>query len=282
MASNPVETVTLPAGNFFPDVTPPTIVSFSVNINTSTLTLVFDEVVNASSLEPTAVRLQNASTLPPASYIDLTGGYTVSMNGLVVVIQITRGDLNEIKRLEDLLVSADTSFLSVTSDLIRDMNSNPVVAIPTSNALPIATFTNDTTRPLILGFDLDMDRGILSIYFLETINSFSVDYSCITLQSNFFGTISHTLTGGVLLMPYRPGELSFGGSESASGSGSLVSGSGDTSAFSGSGNTTDAPSNLNIYTPEFGSSELFDQYVVLTDMESRRDTTVIFVNITHR
>ena len=182
---------------------------------------------------------------------------------------MTRDDLNQIKRMENLLVSSNTSYLSIQSNLVRDMNSNPIVSIPTTDALQISTFTNDTTRPQIVGFDLDMNRGILSVYFLETINIFSVNYSCFTLSSELNGAVSFTLTGGSLLRPVSRGEFSFSG-EGASTSGSAM--------FSGSGNRTDGTSN--VFLPELGSGDLFDEFVVLTDSEAMQDTTALFINFT--
>ena len=182
---------------------------------------------------------------------------------------MTRDDLNRIKRMENLLVSSNTSYLSIQSNLVRDMNTNPVVSIPITDALQISTFTNDTTRPQIVGFDLDMNRGILSVYFLETINIFSVNYSCFTLSSERNGAVSFTLTGGSLLRPVSRGEFSFSG-EGASASGSAM--------FSGSGNMTDGTSN--VFLPELGSGDLFDEFVVLTNLEAMQDTTALFINFT--
>jgi len=201
----------------------------------------------------------------------LTGGSTQSPNGLMVVIVMTRDDLNRIKRIENLLVSSDTSYLSIQSNLIRDMNNNPVIPIPTTDALQISTFSNDTTQPQIVGFDLDMNRGILSVYFLETINIFSVNYSCITLNSDCNGAVSFTLTGGSLLQPVSRGEFSFSGLDAAStSSGSAM--------FSGSGNTTGGASDVLV--PELGSSELIDEFVVLTNAQALQDTTALFINFT--
>ena len=197
----------------------------------------------------------------------------------MIVVQFTRDDLNVIKSIEDLFVSADTSFLSFSSSLIADMNSNPVVAVSGSEALRISSFVNDTTRPQILGFDLDMNRGILSVYFLETVNVLSVNYTCFTLQNDFFGSTAFSLTGGSLLLPLRPGEVRF--SSSGSGAPDVTGFGSGSAAFSGSGNATENGETVsNIFNPEIGSSQLFDQFVVLTDLEAQRDATAIFINVT--
>ena len=194
------------------------------------------------------------------------GGISRDMNGLVVNLVITREDLNRIKQIENLFVSSQTSYLSFSSDLIVDMNRNPVVAIPTMAAMEVATYINDTSRPQVTGFDLDMNRGIISVYFLETINIFSVNYSCFSIQASFSDSPSRRLTGGELLMPYQPDELTFSSSGSGSGSGS------------GSASEMRVPGNA--FRPEMGSGQFIDDFVVLTDEVAAIDTTAIFINIT--
>ena len=166
-------------------------------------------------------------------------------------------------------MSSESSFLSYSSDLIVDMNNNPVVPTLTSNALAVTTFTNDTSGPQVVGFDLDMNLGILSIYFQETVNIHSVNYSCISILSDVVRSTSYRLTGGNLLMPYVPGELG----EIGSG----ISGSGIANG-SGSGSGSDVTDN--IFVPPTSSNEQFDRFVVFTDEEASRDTTAIFINIT--
>ena len=159
------------------------------------------------------------------------------------------------------------------------MNSNRVVPIPQEGALGVTTYINDTTGPQVVGFDLDMDQGILSIYFLETVNVRSVNFSCLTVQSDALGLGRYQLTGGTLLMPYSPDELSNSGSGlgASEGSGMGVSASG---SGSGSGDLMISANDTNIFTPIVGSGENFDRFVVLTDEVASRDTTAIFVNFT--
>ena len=255
---NPVQGNTSIATGYYQDFISPEVTLFEVNINASLLTVYFSEVVNARTLVPMAVTLQNGESGPNSSY-QLTGGDTYSMNGLVIVIQITRHDLNEIKKIENLLVSNDTSFLNITSDFIMDMNNNPV--IPTNDSALIAdVFVTDTTMPRLLWFDLDMNRGLASLYFDETVDIMSVNYSCITLQTDPSSSIQYTLTGGTVLMPDRLFELSSSGSGSGSG----------------------IPSNntrIMINSPMFGNS-LLDEFSVFFDAQAMIDETVVIVNFT--
>lgn len=204
----------------------------------------------------------------------MSGGSTQSLNGLSVVIDVTRDDLNEIKRIEDLLIDQDTSYLSVQSHFIKDMNRNNVTTLLPDRPLPINNYTNDTTRPQIVTFDLDMNEGILAIYFLETVDILSVNYSCITLLADFNGNVGYSLTGGSLLRLRDPDFISGSSSGSVSGLGS-VSGSG--SGMSGSGGDS---AGYSVYVPDYGSTMNVDQFVVLTDSNAVNDATAVFINFT--
>ena len=205
----------------------------------------------------------------------MSGGSTQSINGLSVVINITRDDLNAIKRIEDLLIDQSSSYLSIEANFIDDMNGNDVSVIPVQRPLQISNFTNDTTRPTIVAFDLDMNEGILAIYFLETVDILSVNYSCIALQDTFHGVNTYRLTGGSLLELRDPDFISRSGSGSGLGSSSGSSGSGS----SGSGSSGDGAGQM-IYSPEYGSTMNVDQFIVLTDSNAMMDATAIFVNFT--
>lgn len=258
-AGNPSVAITLVADEFYHDAISPRLISFSANINASTLSLTFDEVVDSDTFNPTSITLQNAQSASVSNSVTytLTGGSTFSENGHVIVVDITRDDLNQIKRLESLFTGYTDSYISITSSLIKDMNSNPVQVISPLDALNISLYIHDTTQPSVVGFDLDMNLGVLTIFFLETVNIHSINYSCITLQSGLsVDSDYYTLTGGSLVRLLPPSMSS----ESGSGSGSGLMSSGNVTS-----NDTDS---------------LFDTYVPVLSLNETRDQTAISINIT--
>ena len=260
-ADNPSVAITLIADEFYHDAISPRLISFSANINASTLSLTFDEVVNADTFNPTSITLQNTQSTSVSNSVTytLTGGSTFSENGHVIVVDVTRDDLNQIKRLESLFTGYTDSYISVTPSLIKDMNNNPVQVISPLDALNISLYTRDTTQPSVVGFDLDMNLGVLTIFFLETVNIHSINYSCITLQSGLsVDSNYYTLTGGSLLRLLPPLMSSESGSGSGSGSGLMSSGN-------ITSNDTDS---------------LFDTYVPVLSLNETRDQTAISINIT--
>ena len=62
------------------------------------------------------------------------------------------------------------------------MNNNPVVSLNESEALPVSEFTNDTTSPELLSFDLDLTTEILTLLFSETVRVETLDVGQVTIQ----------------------------------------------------------------------------------------------------
>jgi len=144
----------LQADSFTTDTTPPKLTSFTANLNLGLLILMFDEPVNASSINFDRFIVQSGNTGDFSEY-QLTGGYTNSSNGRSITVYIPAGDLNEIKKIEDLLVSEETSYLRFLFEAVRDMAGNEISALNQSEAIQAMGFTDDVTRPVLLAFDLD-------------------------------------------------------------------------------------------------------------------------------
>ena len=186
MNSNPVLPVTTPrqAEQFTSDTVSPQLQGFDLDLDQEILTLTFSETVNADSLDVTQISLQSEanSTQPLYSLSDMS--FTSSINGTVIVVNISTQDLNRIKQLDSIGVSNETTFLSVTESAIVDMSSNRLAPIPNTNAVPVTVFSPDLTNPQLLSFLLDLDREILILSFTETVNVSTFDVTGITLQSD--------------------------------------------------------------------------------------------------
>ena len=198
--ANPILQEMLPVSSFTGDFTSPQLLQFSVNLNFETLTLNFDEPVNASSLNVLGLTLLDSQDVTSAEgVILLSSGNTSSPNGLQIVIDLSTDDLNVIKRLESLLVSLESSYLAIEPLTVSDMNGNAVVRISPNDALNASSFVNDTTRPQLFAFDINLSTEIVTFEFVETVNASSIDFTGITLQQSSNTSNQYTLTGGVLL-----------------------------------------------------------------------------------
>lgn len=191
---------------FTPDLVPPQLVSFAVNVNASQLILNFDEPVDMTTFNITAITLQSSRVAGTGvENVTLTGGQESTVNQLQVIVTVTNTDLNLIKEGFILLRSLSTSFISVTASLVKDTSGNAISVISTSNALQANMYIGDGRNPRLLGFDFNMNNGYLTLYFSETVNVSTINFGGVTLQLDSSvatnSTSSYTLTKGVVLTP---------------------------------------------------------------------------------
>ena len=188
------------ASDFTEDSTPPTLSFWTIDVNASELVLNFDEAVERDSLSFAAITFQSLSNITNATAFGelytLTGGTSSSDDGLQIVVQITEEDLNVIKEMLELLRGNSSSFISIDSTLIDDMNGNAIVAIPRDDAIPAVSYTNDTTAPRLRDFYLDMDSGNLTLSFSEAVNASSFYFPGVIIQNQ----ANHSQIGGVFYM----------------------------------------------------------------------------------
>ena len=187
----------LRAHTFGFDVTIPRLTAFSLDINHGILELTFSEAINATSLIPTSIRLQNASTLHPASSVSLTGGTVatayaraafqpipVTEGDDVALVSVTAADLNAIKAIESLATSPLDTYISFGLGMVSDLSKNRIAALPSTNALMASRVIPDIVRPQLVSFDLDMDTAVVTLRFSETVQALSFNPSQMTLSSS--------------------------------------------------------------------------------------------------
>ena len=212
MAGNPViptsifNSTKLTIGSFVIDVTPPTLESFDLDLNTGVLFLHFSDVMNISSYVPTR---QTLLQFPGSndSYT-LLGVYPVQTPNLPdynISMTLTDGDLNAIKADPTLATSRANTFLSVASFVAEDIYGHSAVQVPPKSAIQVRLFTPDTTPPRLVNFTLDMNAGLLNLTFSEVVNPLTLRTAGITLQNSvsFNGTRpfqAYRLTGGAPLV----------------------------------------------------------------------------------
>jgi hypothetical protein len=80
-------------------------------------------------------------------------------------------DLNFIKKVRTLFVSDETTFVSLTSNFISDMQGNAIDQIETTDAQKVKSYKNDDTNPTLREFDLDMTEHTLTLRFSETVKA---------------------------------------------------------------------------------------------------------------
>jgi len=159
------------------------------------LTLTFSETVRTNTLNVGAIRIQSTLDLANGVSHVLTTSSSSSVNGPIIVVQLSIADSNELKRILGLARSQASTFVSITNACIRDMGGLQVVAIGSSNALQIGTYIPDSTRPVLTEFDLDMDAETMTLVFDETVSAASLDVRKISLATAS-STAAYTLLAG--------------------------------------------------------------------------------------
>ena len=188
--------------NFTGDFISPELEGFSLDLTNETLTLSFSETVNASSLNPSAITIQNDVMLT-SSYVTLTEG-VARENGFILEVELQTLDLNELKRLLNLATEVSNTFISVTPDLVRDMNDNAVVARTNNSAIMANNVIGDNVAPFLQGFVLNLNTSELTLNFSETVLASSLIIQAIILQDDFNSTNPYQLMDGTVQVENSP------------------------------------------------------------------------------
>ena len=204
---SPDHAIPLIVGGYIADTSPASLTGFSLDLNSSILVLTFDDVIAASSINSTALTIQSTQHPSPPSHITFTT-HTITEGGDSdrVTLLVSLDDRFALQLDLNLATSANTTYISMTSSLGRDIEGRSIVAIVPSSALQLTgTFVADTTSPSLSSFSLDMDSGWLSLSLSEPILPSSLDPSQLSLRSNAVaGTASFSLSPTTPLLSLPP------------------------------------------------------------------------------
>jgi hypothetical protein len=187
------------AETYEPDTSPPILETFSLNMDTFEVRLTFDEIVQFSRLRPTSTSFALAPTLSAPSY-DLLGGAVLStVNSIIISFSMLLSDVQKIKTITGLMLSANSSFLYFNSLLIMDMQSNAIVDVPKTSALPCSVFSSDATQPMLTSFTVNMQTNTVVLNFNEPVLLFSFNPTGLAFQSsrNASSGTNYTLTSAL-------------------------------------------------------------------------------------
>jgi hypothetical protein len=181
------------------DEVPPTLSSFSLDMDTLTVTLEFDETVDASSFEKSSLIVQNsgaeAVTLAPADGFAVypAPGTVSNANLATITVHLDSSDANSIKAKTTLGTNVDNTYLTFLRSTVKDMSGNPVD--PPSTSTRASDVVQDNTPPVLQGGALNMNIGVLTLTFDETVDSDTLRSDSLAIQgSRTDGTNSISLT----------------------------------------------------------------------------------------
>jgi hypothetical protein len=179
--------------SFVADTTPPVLHRAALDVDLGQLTLAFDEPIVTDNLNFESVRLQDSALAfvsaegEATNSFFLTGGSTASPFGTTVVVDLTRSDLNTLKRLRGLGTRPEDTFISFAEGTFSDLAGNRVDAVADGSAFQAHTILDDVTAPTLQGFDFLMSIAgpplSLRLSFSETVDLESFDVTKVVLQS---------------------------------------------------------------------------------------------------
>jgi hypothetical protein len=159
---------------------------FDLDLHERTVLLHFSETVSSPSIDLRKLQFQSENS--GGSKHSLTPGegskYSyVESSSDHIVVHLGTIDFNEIQRLITLAVDDESTFLSLTSDALVDMNGVNVTEIPWGNALSVQEHTRDFEVAHFVQFNLNLTMNRLTLTFAETVDASTLQVGEITLQS---------------------------------------------------------------------------------------------------
>ena len=174
---------------FIQDTTPPLLQSFDFDLSNNTLTLLFSELINVSSIDLSTFTI-TSNFDNPTQYQNFTftggslsGPAISSGNPPLVYVSLLLNDTNRIKNLPFLANDNQSTFLSISNNAAFDYSNNSLLSINLNSAISVSNYIPDEVRPILIDFYLDLDSDILTLFFNEIIKVTSLNISQITLQS---------------------------------------------------------------------------------------------------
>ena len=182
--SVPIDSFTaLQVNSYTPDISGPIVISFDLDLDGDVLTLKFSEPVRIESFTPSEIVLLSSLDVSAVSVQLSEQSVPQASNPDTVVIHLNR-DAQNLKINTLLATSSLNTFLSFTENMVTDTSGNSVVPIPSSSALMASNYTEDTTRPMLQSFILDLDSNQLVFNFTEPVLASTINSSAIFLSNH--------------------------------------------------------------------------------------------------
>ena len=177
-AANPVpDGQALIVRNYTPDMTPPGVLSWELDMNRGHIIFSFSETIDVTRFLPGSLALSSSMNRLVSRQLSVLSELSPRDTASVLTVQMTAGDINAIKVNEMLGTNLSNSFLSIQPGTFIDMfsNQNEVLVIRASRFIP------DTTSPSLVHFSFNAYAGVLSLTFNEVIDTSTFNASGLTL-----------------------------------------------------------------------------------------------------
>ena len=200
MDTNNITSVATPYSNamqasrYIADTSAVNFLSFTIDMNTGRMNLTFDDAVNISTFQASAISLQSAQSRIGSDLVSLTSSSSGSLiSGFQIAVSISASDLNRIKQVRLTATRLEDTFITVMASIVDDAFGVDCVAITDGKAIPVSMYFPDLTSPYLDSFLLDVNQGLLTLVFSETVDIFTFNISEVSLQSQQDSSVLYQL-----------------------------------------------------------------------------------------
>ena len=173
------------------DISPASLIGFTLDMNSTQLILTFNDVVLANTLMVTSISILGSG----GEQYQLTEGVILSTDSYEMTIQLSQFDADQLRIDPGLATSIDNSFVRTESGYLQDFANLGVIAVDQFQA---TTFIRDQVPPVLLNYTLDINQALLTLYVNEILDLASFQPSGFIFQSTVNGDgDAYVLKGGV-------------------------------------------------------------------------------------
>jgi len=181
------------------DVSPPRLESFSLNLQSNTLLLTFDDIVDPQlSFDPTGITLQGAPTRSSLGFYTLTSASTTNSSvGYIVNVNLN-SDAQAIRENPFFGTTMANTYITIFASTIDTPDGEDNIPITNTKAMQASQVIFDSQRPELTSFDFNLNRGFLILTFSDVVDTRSFNVTEIMLQDGARSTTGRTyrLTNG--------------------------------------------------------------------------------------
>lgn len=167
--------------NFVPDTTRPQLNAFQFDLDSGSVTLLFNEPITTGSINFNDIYITSMLQNLPGGYPLSNSSVSSTANSFtLIVVTLATSVLNGIKADPQACTSLSDCVLFLTNSSLTDVSGNPLIQ---SSILP-SLFTADSTQPQLSSFALNLNTGTLVLTFSEAMDVTSFDSLGVTFFSS--------------------------------------------------------------------------------------------------
>lgn len=192
-------------GNYTPDVTPPMLVSFQLDLDTERVTLLFTEPLFASTVNMSKATL-HATADGTGTRVSVTAATLVDTPAIAATLHLRLGEAAMVllKGNPAIATSATNAFIALDYGFAQDTAGLDTVEVSATQPQQADIFGDDTTAAMLGNYSVNMGTREITLQFDEimdptTFDTTGVQVQNAPLQAN--ATAYYRLTSSVVTSP---------------------------------------------------------------------------------